>query len=143
MPELITQAPEGSHFEFDSVATEKGSKSLGEWPILVWDDIQAVIDTYGEQGLRDILDGTSVRVSFQSIARRGAIAGKTMDEVATMQVAFRPGKRAGGASTPVSRAKNASGKAAEKLGDQADKITALLERIARGEVTAEQLDAMI
>ena len=138
---LTVAAPTGAHFEMEEVATAKGAKSLGEHPLLVWDDLSLAIAQYGDEGIRDILDGTSLRVSFQSIARRMAIAGKTDDEIATAQVAFRPGKRVGGVSTPASRAKRAAGTAAEKVSNP-DLITQLLEKGAKGEITEEDLAAL-
>lgn len=141
MSELATQAPAGSHFEFEEVKTAKGAESLGHVPILIWDDVTAAIGHYTEEGVRDVLDGTSLRVSFQNIARRYKVAGKTDEEIATAMVAFKPGKRQGGASTPVSRAAKASKAAAEKIGD-GDLVTALLEKIAKGELSAEDLKSL-
>jgi hypothetical protein len=143
MSDLTVAAPQGAHFEFEEVRTNKGTESLGLQPILVWDDLDAARQTYGDQGVLDVLDGTSVRVSMQSIARRGAMAKKTGDQIAEMQIAFKPGKRAGGASTPVSRAQRAAKGAAEKLGDGADTISALLEKIASGEISAETLKGLL
>lgn len=140
---LTVAAPAGSHFEFEEVATARGTQTLGEKPLLVWDSVDAAREFYGDEGLTAILDGTSLRVSFQSIARRMAIANKTDDEIATAQVAFRPGKRVGGVSTPVSRAKRSAGAAAEKLGDKADQLSALLEKIASGEISEEDLASLV
>lgn len=139
---LSVQAPDGAEFEMEEVKTARGTKSLGQVPILAWKNLQKAIETYGEEGVCDILDGTSLRVSFQNIARRYAAAGKSVDEIATAQINFKPGKRAVGVSTPASRAGNAAKKAAEKLGDQADAFTAFLEKVARGEITEEQIKAM-
>ncbi len=143
MSELTITAPEGAHFEFDEVKTNRGEVSLGEQPILVWDDLNAAVATYGNEGVLAILDGTSVRVSMQAIARRAAIAKKSADEVAKMQIDFRPGKRAAGKSTPESRAASAARKAATKLGGQSDAVTALLEKIASGQVSEETLAALL
>ena len=96
---LTVTAPTGAEFVFDEVKTERGTKSLGEVPILVWRNVAAALTHYGEEGIGDILDGTSLRVSFQNIARRFKAAGKTDDEIAAAQVAFKPGKRSG-VSTP-------------------------------------------
>jgi len=138
MPELQTQAPEGAHFDFEEVKTAKGTQSLGEVPILIWDSVSAAIAYYGEEAVRDVLDGTSLRVSFQSIARRYAGAKKSIDEIAKAQIDFRPGKRAGGASTPVSRAQRAAKSAAEKVGD-GDALAQLLEKVAAGEIDLASL----
>lgn len=143
MPELNIAAPEGAHFEFDEVKTNRGEQSLGEQPILVWDNLDAAAATYGTEGVLAILDGTSVRVSMQSIARRGALAKKSADDIAKMQIDFRPGKRAVGKSTPESRAASAARKAASKLGGQSDSIAALLERIASGDISEDQLASLL
>lgn len=136
--ELTLSAPDGAEFELEEVKTGRGLKSLGEVPLLVWKDLSKAREYYGDEGVLDILDGTSLRVSFQNIARRYASVGKSMDEIAKAQINFRPGKRATGTSTPVSRAANAARKAAEKLGgEKADLMTKFMERVARGELTAE------
>lgn len=138
--ELNVTAPEGAEFELEEVKTARGTKSLGDVPILVWKDLQKAIAFYGNEGLCDVLDGTSLRVSFQNIARRYASVGKSMDEIATAQINFRPGKRAVGASTPVSRAGSAARRAAEAVGpEKAEAITKLLERLARGELSDEEI----
>lgn len=133
MPDLTVQAPTGAHFAFEEVKTAKGTKSLGEQPILVWDDANAATEYYTAQGVLDILDGTSVRTSMQGIARRLANAGKSADEIAKAQVDFRPGRRAGGASTPASRARKAAESAVD-AGASGDAVANLLARIAKGEV---------
>ena len=136
MADLTTLAPAGSHFEFGEVSTAKGTQSLGPVPILVWDDIDAAVVQYTAEGISDILDGTSLRVSFQAISRRMKLTGKSDEEIAAAQVAFRPGKRAVGASTPTSRAKTAVGRVIEKLGaDKADALAELLRKIEAGEIT--------
>lgn len=136
---LTVTAPDGAHFTSDEVKTERGTKTLGEVPILAWDDVSKAVAFYGEDGMKDILDGTSLRVSFQNIARRFKAAGKTDDEIANAQVAFRPGKRSG-ASTPASRAANAARKAGEKIGDSA---TELLQRIAAGDIGEDEIAALL
>jgi hypothetical protein len=139
MPELTVSAPEGAEFIYDEVKTERGQKSLGEWPLLVWKDIDAAVAHYGTAEILDILDGTSLRVSFQSINRRMALAGKSQDEAAKAQVDFKPGKRGGGASTPASRVSRQARAAVEKGGVNADAVAAFLERLARGEISEDQL----
>lgn len=141
MPEMTVAAPNGAHFDFEEVKTAKGSESLGLVPILIWDDLDAAISHYTPEGVRDILDGTSLRVSFQNIARRYKAAGKSNDEIATAQVNFKPGKRAGGVSTPVSRASRAAKQAAEKV--DGDVVAALLEKIAKGELSESDLNALV
>lgn len=136
---LTLPAPDGAEFEMEEVKTARGTKSLGEVPILTWKSLERAREYFGDEGILDILDGTSLRVSYQNIARRYSQVGKTMDEIGTAQVNFRPGKRAAGVSTPVSRAGNAARRAAEKLGDQAENITAFLERVARGEISEDKL----
>lgn len=132
-------APDGSHWSYEEVKAERGQKSLGEVPLLVWDSVDAARSFYGDEGIASILDGTSLRVSFQSIARRGALQGKTFDEIAKAEIEFRPGKRAVGQSTPVSRAANAARKAAEKVGG--DQVAALMEKI--GTLSPEDLNALL
>lgn len=136
---LTVAAPEGARWSFEEVKAERGAKSLGEVPLLVWESLDAARATYGDEGLVNILDGTSLRVSFQSIARRGVIQNKTFDEIAKAQVEFRPGKRAVGQSTPVSRAASAARKVAEKVGG--DQTAALLERI--GTLSPDDLAALM
>lgn len=133
--------PKGAHFAFEEVKTAKGTQSLGtDLPILVWDDLDGCIEHYGAQGVVDILDGTSLRTSMQGIARRLKAAGKSDDEIAQAQISFKPGKRQGGSSTPTSRARKAAEAAAEKVGG--DAVARLLERLASGEITEEQLSAV-
>ena len=138
MPEINVTAPEGAHFEFDEVKTERGQRSLGEWPLLVWDSLDAARAHYGDDGVLEALDGTSFRVSFQSINRRYALAGKTHDEAAQAQTEFKPGKRGGGTSTPASRTARAA-RAAVESGANADAVTAFLEKLARGEISEDVL----
>lgn len=141
MATLSVQAPEGSHFEFEEVKSSHGTKSLGERPLLVWNDLDAMRSYYGDEGVLRMADGTSLRVSFQSIGRRMALAGKSDDEIAQAQVDFRPGERRVGESTPASRAARAAKSAADKV--DGDKITALLQRIAAGEISEEDLEALV
>jgi len=143
MSSLTVQAPTGSHFEFEEVKTKHGKDTLGLRPILVWDNADAAREYYGEEGILRILDGTSTRVSFQSTARRMAIAGKSDDEIAKAQVDFRPGTRVVGESTPVSRAARAARSAAEKLGGESgDAIAAFLEKVARGEIDMTRVEEL-
>jgi hypothetical protein len=142
-PATPLEVPEGAHFEMEEVKTAKGEQTLGEVPILVWDKVPSAVDYYTEEGVKNILDGTSLRVSFQNIARRLKIAGKSNTEIQNAQISFKPGKRAGGVSTPVSRAARAARSAAEKVGDQADLVTQLLERIANGELSTEDLESIV
>lgn len=142
---LTVQAPTGAHFDFEEVKTAKGTQSLGDVPILVWDDLNAAVEFYGAEGVLNIMDGTSARVSFQSIARRIKGAGKTPegvsidDAIAAKQLEFRPGKRQAGPVTPAGKAAKAAKAAVEKTGN-ADAITQLLEKFASGELS--EADAM-
>lgn len=136
---LNVAAPEGSHFEFEEVKTARGTTSLGDVPLLVWDDLDAAVVHYGIKGVMDVLDGTSLRVSFQNIARRYKNAEKSAEEIAAAQVAFRPGSRASG-TTPKSRATKAVAGAAEKIGG--DQVSRILEGIANGTISAETLAAL-
>lgn len=143
MTDLSVAAPAGAHFEFEEVKTQKGTVSLGDVPMLVWDDLDACIQYYSEEGIKSVLDGTSLRVSFQGIARRMKAAEKSDDEIAQAQINFRPGKRAVGASTPASRAARGAKAAADKLGDKADILTTLMKKIADGELTDEEIEAIV
>lgn len=142
MPELQIAAPSGARFEFEEVKTAKGAESLGHVPILIWDDLTAATAHYGEEGIRDVLDGTSLRVSFQNIARRFKANGKSDEEIAQAQINFKPGKRAGGVSTPASRAARLAKSATEKVGGS-DAIEKLLEKINSGEISADELTALV
>jgi len=136
---LTVAAPEGAHFEFEEVKTARGTTSLGDVRLLVWDDLDAAVVHYGIKGVMDVLDGTSLRVSFQNIARRYKAAEKSADEIAAAQVAFRPGSRMSG-TTPKSRATKAVAGAAEKIGG--DQVSKILEGIANGSISAETLAAL-
>jgi hypothetical protein len=57
-------------------------------------------------------------------------------------ISFKPGKRAGGVSTPVSRAARAAKQATEKVGEQGDLVTTLLEKIAWGELSVADLESL-
>lgn len=142
-PATPLDVPNGAHFEMEEVKTAKGEQTLGEVPILVWDSVPAATEYYTEEGVKNILDGTSLRVSFQNIARRLKIAGKSNVDIQNAQISFKPGKRAGGVSTPVSRAARAARSAAEKVGDNADLVTQLLEKIANGELSSEDLESIV
>lgn len=142
MPELAVAAPDGAHFDYEEVKTAKGQSSLGNVPILVWDKLDAAVSTYGDDGVTDVLDGTSLRVSFQNIARRYKIAGKSDEEIATAMLAFRPGKRAIGASTPASRASRLAKAATEKTGGS-EAVEKLLAKIASGELSQADLEALV
>jgi hypothetical protein len=138
---FLKNPPRGFHWEFDEVKTDRGQKSLGEVPILTADDgdagAQALIDKYGSQGVCDIYNGTSGRVSFQAIARRLTMAGKTAEDIAAAQVAFAPGKRQGGQSTPASRVASEAKKLTGKV--NADAISELLAKVASGEINLSSL----
>lgn len=137
MPITNVTAPSGAHFESDEVATKRGEESLGEVPILVWDSVEAANAYYGEEAILSVLDGTSLRVSFQGIARRSKQQGKSNDDIAKMQVDFRPGQRVGGQSTPTSRVRRKAETAAEKV--DAAQLEALLDKINSGELDIANL----
>jgi len=141
MPELAISAPDGSHFEYEEVKTAKGAESLGSVPILIWDKLSAAVAFYGsEDTITDVLDGTSLRVSFQNIARRLKIAGKTDEEIADSMLKFRPGKRVAGATTPASRAARQAKAATEKVGG--DSVEKLLAMIAEGKLSEADIQAL-
>lgn len=139
---VTVDAPAGASWEYGEVKTAGGERDLGPVPILVWNDLDQARAFYGDEGINDILNGTSLRVSFQSIARRGRIANKTDDEIATAQVAFRPGKKAVGASTPVSRARKAADTAAQKL-ENPDLLTQFLAKVAEGGLSEAELAELV
>lgn len=138
MPLDTVTAPEGSHFEFETVKTKGGTKDLGPVPMLVWDDLDAAIAHYTAEGIKGVLDGTSLRVSFQGIARRLRIQGKSDDDIAKTQLDFKPGTREVGTPTPASRAAKAAKTAVDKLGGS-DSVTRFLERVAAGDISEEEL----
>jgi hypothetical protein len=142
MPELATLAPEGAHFDYEEVKTAKGQSSLGNVPILVWDNLDKATEFYTAEAICDVLDGTSLRVSFQNIARRYKIANKSDEEIATAMVQFRPGKRVVGASTPASRAARLAKTATEKVGG-GETVEKLLAKIASGELSQADLEALV
>jgi hypothetical protein len=141
-PVTMPDAPDGSHFDSEEVKTAKGQSSLGHVPILVWDDLNKATEFYGAEAICDVLDGTSLRVSFQNIARRFKIANKSDAEIATAMVGFRPGKRTVGASTPASRAASMAKKATEKVGG-GESVEKLLAKIASGELSQADLEALV
>jgi hypothetical protein len=137
---LTLTAPSGSHFEFEEVKTSGGTKSLGDVPILTWDNLKGLITHFeGEEKVIDSLDGTSLRVAYQSIARRGRMANKSMDEIAKSQIDYRPGKR--GVSTPQNKAARAAKAAAEKV--DPGMLEALLSKVASGELSQEELATLL
>lgn len=146
MPLTVT-APSGSHFDMEEVKTAKGTQTLGDVPILVWDDLDALVGHIGKDGVVNMADGTSLRVAYQSIARRGrGVKDKdgntqTDDQIAQSQIDFRPGKHQGGTSTPQSRAKRAAGAASEKV--DGDVVAKLLEAIASGKLSAADIAAIV
>lgn len=137
MPITSVTAPEGAHFESDEVATKRGEESLGEVPILVWDSVDAARAYYGDEAIVSVLDGTSFRISFQGIARRAKMQGKENDEIAKLQVDFRPGQRVGGQSTPTSRVRRKAESLTEKV--DAGQLEALLDKINTGEIDLSSL----
>lgn len=143
MTELSIAAPNGAVFKLEEVKTDRGAKTLGFVPILAWESLDGATEFYGEEALLNVLDGTSLRVAFQNIARRFKLSDKTDDEIAQAQLGFKPGARQVGASTPVSRAKRTAGQAAEKLGDVADSMTSFLAKVASGEITPEQFQEIV
>lgn len=133
MSELTYPAPTGAHFEMDEVKTAKGTKSLGLVPILTWDDLSAAREHYGDEALLNVLDGTSLRVAFQSIARRGVTGNKSLDDIAKAQVEYKPGKRTAQPTTPEGRAAKAARSASAKV--DPDALAAFLEKVAKGEAS--------
>lgn len=133
---VSTDAPAGAKWIHDTVSTAGGKESLGEVPLLEWEDLQGCVDFYGVEGLLSMLDGTSARVSYQSIARRMKANGKSDDEIKAKILEFRPGRRVVAAPTPVSRAKNAA--AAAAAATNGDAIAAFLAKVAKGEIKLDE-----
>jgi hypothetical protein len=134
--ETTVAAPAGAEWIYEEVATGGGKESLGQVPLLEWKELQGCVDHYGVEGVLASLDGTSLRVSYQSIARRMKSAGKSNDEIATAIVNFKPGRRVVAAPTPVSRAKSAAAKAAESV--NGDALAAFLAKVAAGAVKLDE-----
>lgn len=140
---LTVSPPDGAVFEYSEVKTNSGQTSLGNVPLMKWEDATKAVEYYGEDGVLNILNGTSLCVSFQGIARRGRAKGESDDQIAQKQVEFRPGKRAVGASTPTSRAGRSARAAAEALGgDGGDLIAELMRKIAAGELSRDTLESL-
>lgn len=126
---VTVAAPQGAHFEFEKVSDKSDNEF--DVPILVWDSLEDAIGFYGEEGTLRILDGTSLRVSFQNIARRFAQGNKSADDIAKAQVEFRPGTRRVGESTPVSRAARAARAAVTAAPENADAVADILNALAK------------
>lgn len=146
----LSNPPPGSSFEFAEVKTDRGTKSLGLVPILTWgntdEDIAHAIAFYGPEGISNILGGTSLRVSFQGIARTAKEKGETDpskaqtdEQIAAAQIAFRPGKREGGQSTPASRLGNQAKRLAAKANP--DVLANLLKMVEEGKLDVGLLKA--
>lgn len=147
----LLNPPPGAKFVFEEVRTDRGNTSLGQVPILEWGDdeasVRAAIDYYGFEGIANILNGTSLKVSFQSIARRlktrvvkNVATPATDEEIAKAQIEFRPGKREGGQSTPASRAANEAKKAAAMA--NGDALAQLFKKVQNREIPASVLEAL-
>ncbi len=136
-------APEGSHWVYEEVKTDKGTKSLGnENPLLVWDDLDKARAHYGDEKILGVLDGTSLRVSFQNIIRRGRAGDKSVDDIAQAQLDFKPGTRTVGESTPASRVARAAKAAVGEGGATEDQVLKMLELLKSGKLKPEELDAL-
>ena len=152
----LPAAPEGSRWRYAEVATNHGDVSLGERPLLEWEATEAGVSGarkhYGDEGVANSLNGTSLLVSYQGICRRLAIAGKAPEKnlsdddidqsIAKAILEFRPGKRA--EATPASAAARAAKTLTEGMSEKgAEGVKSLLERIkakmAAGEISEEDL----
>lgn len=141
---ITVAAPEGAHWGFEEVKTEKGTKSLGaENPILIWDDLEKMRAYYGDAGLLAVADGTSLRVSFQNIIRRQRAADKTLDDIAKAQLEFKPGKRTVGESTPASRSARAAKNAVESGAIGEDTMSKFLEALKSGKLKEADVASLI
>lgn len=130
-------APRGAHWEYVEVRTNHGKRSLGEAPVLEWDDVEAARQFYGEEALKQLLE-IGVKNQYLRLARTGRIRGMTDDEIARSQLSYKPGQRQ--ARSPVGKVSKAARAAAERASP--DVVAALLEAIARGEITADDLRAI-
>ena len=138
---LTVKAPDGAEFVFEKVKDKNGTRDLGEVPILCYRTLNALVEKYGEEGIVNTEDGTSLRVSFQGIARRMKAKGKTDDEIGQAQLDFKPGTREVGIPTPASRAAKAAKQASEKV--DGDVIAALLDKVAKGELSLDDIKSLI
>lgn len=142
----LSSPPPGASFDYDEVKTDRGQKSLGPAPLLTWDEtdegLQAALAFYGASGVARFINGTSLRVSCQAIARRGKTATppKSDEQIAKEQLEFRPGSRQGGQSTPASRAASATRKAASVV--NGDAIAEMMNRMANDPAFRDQLKAL-
>jgi len=137
-------APEGAHWSYEEVKTDKGTKSLGnDNPLLVWDDLEKMRAHYGDEAVLSIADGTSLRVSFQNIIRRGRAGDKTPDDIAKAQLEFKPGKRVVGESTPASRVARQAKAVAESGQVSEDNLSKLLEAIKSGKLSNEEIGQLV
>lgn len=155
MPELNVPAPAGATWEWGEVKTNHGQDSLGERPILVWDatpdGVAGAREFLGDEGVANALNGTSLLVSYQSIARRFSITGREKGQsddeinaaIADAILKFRPGRRTTDTS-PSANAARAAKRLSEATGEKgAEAIASLLERIrqkvAAGEMSADDV----
>jgi len=136
-------APEGARWAYEEVKTDKGTKSLGnDNPILVWEDLDKARAYYGDEKVLGVLDGTSLRVSFQNIIRRGRAGDKSVDDIAQAQLDFKPGTRQVGESTPASRVARAAKAAVADGGANEDQVMKLLEALKSGKLSGADIDAL-
>ena len=144
----LKNPPPGATFEFATVKTDRGKTDLGQIPILTWgeteEDILNAIAFYGPEGISNILGGTSLRVSFQGIGRSAkekAIEDPTKaltdEQIADLQIKFRPGKREGGTSTPASRLANQTKRIAGKVNEEV--FAKLLAMVGEGKLDVSLL----
>ncbi len=140
----LASPPPGSSFEYGEVKTDRGTRSLGQVPLLTWgedaESVNHMIAFYGPEGIANMANGTSFRVSFQGIARRMKEKGKSDEEIAKEMIDFRPGKREGGQSTPASRVANQAKRVAASA--NADAIGRLLKLVEDKSVPQALLDQL-
>lgn len=138
---LSVTAPVGARFDIETVSTKGGTEKF-QAPILVWENTEAMVAHYSEQGILDMADGTSLRVAFQAAARRGYTKNKSFDEIAQSQIAYKPGKRSGATSTPSNVTARKAKEAIEKNPEAASEVQKLLEGIASGKFTLADLQSL-
>lgn len=141
---LTLAAPDGAEWSFEEVKTDRGTSSLGkENPVLVWKNLDKMRAHYGDEALLNIANGTSLRVSFQNIIRRGHAAGKTYNGIGQLQIDFKPGKRVVGESTPAGRVARQARAAIEASGVSEDSLSKLLEAIKSGKMSEADINALV
>lgn len=134
-------APAGSHFETEEVAVKGGTEKF-ESPILIWDNTEKMLEHFGEEGVLAMADGTSFRVAYQAIARRGKLKEKAVEETMQLMIDYKPGKRSGATSTPANKTARQAKELVDKNPEAADEVQKLMAAIASGKISIADLKAI-